>query len=120
MTTLTDAGTSAEIVLADHIEACAANAIFCATDNGVAPALVRETAASYLIDGSATCRCPEKYPGRDLTPAARVELLQHKRHCIDNAECSATENGATYEEALEWAANYLISGTSDCMCNPED
>lgn len=120
MATLTAEETAADAVLAEHVEPCAANALFCATDNGVAADQVRVHAAMYLSEGMADCRCPETYPGRTLTDFGRQELAKHVKRCIDNAETSAGENGATYEQAVEWAAIYLNGGSVECMCNPED
>lgn len=116
MTTQTAEHLDADTVLAKHIEACTANALFCATDNGVEPDQVRVHAAMYLSEGMADCRCPETYPGRVLTDFARRELAKHTPRCIDSAETSAGENGATDEQSLEWAGIYLESGTSDCLC----
>lgn len=117
MTTLTAEQPAADTVLAKHVEACTANAIFCATDNGVAEDQVRVHAAMYLSEGMADCRCPETYPGRVLTVFGRRGLAKHSKRCLDNAETLAGENGATYENALEWAAIYLDGGSVECMCN---
>ena len=49
----------------------------------------------------------------------RVEPL-HVDWCWGNAMQDAAENGAIgYDQEREWAAIYLVDGSSDCYC-PEN
>ena len=52
-----------------------------------------------------------------VTNEAARELAEHNMDCIDNAKIAAGENGADYDDQLEWAASYLANGIIACSCH---